>query len=82
LQFRQSPLLTDQSLVSIANGFCALHTSTLTLHATPKAKLSTIMGTVSQVTDDTGTYDFFTADENGTVTLMDFITNTKGWTVA
>lgn len=73
--------LTDNSVISIANSLISGN-YTLTLHATPKAKLSTIMGTVSQVTDDTGTYDFFTADENGSVTLMDFITNTKGWTVA
>lgn len=78
----ESPLLTDDSLLQIANALCSTYTSVLTLHATPKAKLSTITGTVSQVTDDTGTYDFFTADENGTVTLLDFITNTKGWTVA
>lgn len=77
-----SSLLTDDSLLQIANALCSTYTSILKLHATPKARLSTIMGTVSQVTDDTGTYDLFTADENGTVTLMDFITNTKGWTVA
>ena len=77
-----SDLLTDASLCQIANALCATHTSTLTLHATPKARCSTLMGTVSSVTDDTGTYDFFTADANGTVTLADFITNTKGWTLA
>lgn len=77
-----SNLLTDASLCQIANALCATHTSTLTLHATPKARCSTLMGTVSQVTDDTGTYDFFTADANGTVTLADFITATKGWTLA
>lgn len=77
-----SSLLTDASLCQIANALCATYTSTLTLHATPKARCSTLMGTVSQVTDDTGTYDFFTADANGTVSLADFITNTKGWTLA
>ena len=77
-----SSLLTDASLCQIANALCAMHTSTLTLHTTPKARCSTLMGTVSQVTDDTGTYDFFTQDESGTVTLADFITNTKGWTLA
>lgn len=77
-----SSLLTDASLCQIANALCATHTSTLTLHATPKARCSTLMGTVSSVTDDTGTYDFFTADANGTVSLADFITTTKGWTLA
>ena len=78
----QSSLLTDVSLCQIANALCATYTSTLTLHATPKARCSTLMGTVSQVTDDTGTYDFFTQDANGTVSLADFITTTKGWTLA
>ena len=74
--------LTDESLVSIANGCNATNTSTIQFHSTPKARLSTIIGSVSTRTDDDGDYDFFTADENGTVTLLDFITNTKGWTVA
>ena len=82
LGFPQSSLLTDASLVSIANGLCAAHTSKLQLHATPKARCSALMGTVSQVTDSSGTYDFFTQDANGTVTLADFITTTKGWTLA
>lgn len=77
-----SPLLTDASLCQIANALCATYTSTLTLHATPKARCQTLMGTVSSVTDDTGTYNFFTADANGTVSLADFITTTKGWTLA
>lgn len=77
-----SNLLTDDSLCQIANALCATYTSTLTLHATPKTRCSTLMGTVSSVTDDTGTYDFFTADANGTVSLADFITTTKGWTLA
>lgn len=81
ISYNSCSKLTDNSVISIANSLISGN-YTLTLHATPKAKLSTIMGTVSQVTDDTGTYDFFTADENGTVTLLDFITNTKGWTVA
>ena len=80
--FPDASLLTDDSLCQIANALCATHTSTLTLHATPKARCSTLMGTVSSVTDDTGTYNFFTQDENGTTTLADFITQTKGWTLA
>lgn len=49
--------LTDASLVSIANGLQAV-AKTLTLNATSTAKLSTIMGTVT----NNGTYDVFTAD--------------------
>ena len=79
--------LVDATITSIANGLNASSVNTLTLHATPKAKLSAIVGNVTQkthndITDEEETFDFFTADENGTVTLMDFITNTKGWTVA
>lgn len=82
LSLRDCSLLTDESLISIANGLCADHVSTVQLHATPGARLSTIMGTVSQETDDTGTYSFFTASENGDTSLEDFITVTKGWTIA
>ena len=78
----QSSLLTDDSLCQIANALCATYTSTLTLHATPKARCQSLMGTVSSVTDDTGTYDFFTQDASGTVSLADFITQMKGWTLA
>lgn len=82
LTFQNSPLLTDASLISIANGLCATYTSKLVLHNTSKARCQEIAGIVSQVTDDTGTYDSFAADAGGTVTLSDFITQTKGWTIA
>lgn len=73
LSFAQSSALSNASLVEIAN---ALPTGayTLTLHATPKAACSVIMGTVDN--------DVFTADDSGTVTLADYITNAKGWTLA
>ena len=75
--------LDNASLVSLANGLSDSPTSsTLTLSSTRKATATTLMGTVSQVTDGDSTYDFFTADPNGTVTLAEFITNTKGWTLA
>lgn len=74
--------LSNESAVSIANALGATTGMTLKLSGTTKTKSSTIVGTVSQVTEDSSTYDFFTADENGTVTLLNFITNTKGWTVA
>jgi len=75
-----SSLLTNESLVSIANGLYEGAAKTLTLHATPKAACSTIMGTVSL--DAGGTYHIFTADDSGNTSLADFITNTKGWTLA
>ena len=79
-------VLVDASIVSVANalkgGLATAQTLTIS-NATTKAKCNTIMGTVSQVTDGDETYDFFTQDqENGTVTLADFITTVKGWTIA
>ena len=73
LAFLQSSLLTDTSLVNIANGL-PTGAFTLSLHATPKGRLTSITGSVAD--------GVFTEDASGTVTLMDFITNTKGWTVA
>lgn len=79
-----SPLLEDDSIISLANALMYSDASqTLALDATPKARCDEILGTVSQVTDEGGvTYDFFTVDPAGTVTLTEFITNTKGWTLA
>ena len=77
-------VLEDASLVSVANALSGTATGqTLTIsNATTKAKCDTIMGTVSQVTEGGETYDFFTQDASGTVSLRSFITTTKGWTLA
>ena len=70
-----SSVLSDESLVSIANGLDGTVTGkTLKLKATAKTNCSTITGT-----NDNGT---FVADPNGTLTLADFITTVKGWTLA
>ena len=69
--------LTDTTVISLANCLQAV-SRTLTLHATPKGRLSSIMGTVT----NNGTYDVFTEDAQGQTTLLSFITTTKGWTVA
>ena len=75
ISFSESSMLTDESLINIAN---ALDSSavgeTLKLNATPKARCNAIVGTVAD--------DDFSADTAGTITLADFITNTKGWTLA
>jgi hypothetical protein len=76
-----SGTLVNASLVSLANALKS-GTATLTLSSANKGNCSAITGTVSQVTDGGNTYDFFTADPNGTVTLTEFITTTKGWTLA
>lgn len=70
---------TNASFISLANALKGAHT--LRLSATAKAKLSGIMGTVSQETAEDVTYDIFTESESGTVSLEDFITTTKGWTL-
>lgn len=82
IDFSVTSRLTDESLVSIANGLCSANTKEIKFHNTQKARLPLILGTVSQKTDDFSTYDFFTADASGTVTLENFITQIKGWTVA
>lgn len=74
--------LSDETIISIANALQAASGLVLTLHATPKARCSTIMGRSEQVTVDGVTYSRFVADSSGTLSLADFITNTKGWTLA
>lgn len=75
LVIAQSDKLTNDSIVSVANGLRSdVSGKTLTLHTTVKDKLSTIMGTVTD--------GVFTADASGQTTLQNFITATKGWTIA
>lgn len=73
--FASASALTDASLVSIANGLSSSASGlSVAFHATPKVRCSTLMGTV--------TSGEFTQNAGGTVSLADFITNTKGWTLA
>lgn len=81
LSFGAVANLTNDALVSIANGLRA-GANTVTFSSTPKSKLAIIKGNVSQITEGDVTYDFFTADDAGDTTLQDFITTTKGWTIA
>lgn len=71
--FKWSPALSDETLVSAANALTA-GSYTLTLHATASARCAEITGTVSD--------GVFTADSGGTTTLTEFITTTKGWSLA
>lgn len=84
ISFVNSNLLTDDSLVSIVNFLKNDGSShTLTLHNTSKNRLPNIVGIVSIKTDaDSNSYSFFTPDASGTVSLRDFITTEKGWTIA
>lgn len=76
----ESTIFDQETLISLAN--CLVSGShSIKLSNGQKTTIQTITGSVSSVTDDSGTYDFFTANENGAVTLADFITNTKGWTI-
>lgn len=71
--FKWSPALSDETLVSAANAL-TVGSYTLTLHATAAARCAEITGTVSD--------GAFTASSSGTTTLVDFITTTKGWSLA
>lgn len=75
VSFADCSALTNESLASIANALNSSVTSqTLTLHSTPKGALSDIMGSV--------TGGVFEIDASGATSLQDFVTNTKGWTIA
>ena len=66
--------LNAESLISIANGLDGSVQARVSGTSAPPVRLNTIMGT-----NDNGT---FIADPNGTLTLADFITTVKGWTLS
>lgn len=66
--------LDDTSIISFANGLSADVTGkTIIFHTTPKERCSTLMGV-----NDNGT---FVIDATGALSLADFITTVKGWTL-
>lgn len=66
---------SDDTLVSVANALNGSVTGqTLTLHSSKKARCGEIVGTVTD--------GIFAIDAHGGMTLTEFITNTKGWTLA
>lgn len=73
-----APNLSNDSLISCANGLDESTPNTLTMSTAQKTAANSIVGTVT----NNGNYSIFTADGSGATTLLDFITNTKGWTVA
>lgn len=79
---RSCSQLSDATIISLANALGDGLSYIITLNATPKARTLAIMGTVSQITEEGVTYNFFTADESGTTSLNAFITTVKGWTLA
>lgn len=64
---------SNTSFVSLANGFNPNVSGTFKLTANQIAKCATIIGTVTD--------GLFVEDASGSVTLSDFIANTKGWTL-
>lgn len=67
--------LSDASIVSAANCLVAgVSGQSLTLNATPKARCSTLIGV-----NNNGAFEI---DATGTLTLADFITTVKGWTLS
>ncbi|HCH28405.1 MAG TPA: hypothetical protein DEW35_02740 [Ruminococcaceae bacterium] len=78
ISFASSDKLTADSLINIANHLKTLSVGdgaqTLTLHTTAKTLCGNTKGTVNE--------GVFVKDANGSVYLTDFITQTKGWTLA
>lgn len=73
--FNVSQVLSDDSLVSIANGLAAgSDYPNLRLLSTPYARCSTLMGFVNSD-------NLFEANTSGDTSLADFITDVKGWTL-
>lgn len=64
---------SNATFVSLANGFNPTAAGTFKMTANQIAKCATIIGTVTD--------GLFVEDASGTVTLSDFIANTKGWTL-
>ena len=74
-------VLDEDSLISIANGLNETATGqTLTLYSTRKTLCNSIMGDVGM--DSGNNYHVFTKNTSGATSLTNFITSTKGWTLA
>lgn len=73
--FKWSPNLSDATLISVANALI-LGSYTLTLHATAAARCAEIKGR----TEYDGEGEYFTAAEDGNITLEDYITS-EGWSI-
>lgn len=71
-----SSALSDETLISIANALVS-GSMTLTLHATAAARCTEITG--REGVGDEG--ECFVADADGYLTLEDYITTVKGWSI-
>lgn len=76
IAFEHSPLLEDNTLISIANGLNSTAIGqTFKLNTTPKVRCSSIMGIVNG-------QGIFEESSSGTMSLEEFITIEKGWTLS
>ena len=73
--FKWSSNLSDATLISVANALI-FGNYTLTLHATAAARCAEIKGR----TEYDGDGDYFTAADDGDITLEDYITS-EGWSI-
>lgn len=81
VSFDHAYVLSLESLVSAANCLKVI-TSGTTVRVHGVGDTLQALGRIESRTDDTGTYNFFIADENnGTTTVQQFI-ESKGWTVS
>ena len=67
-------MFSDETWISFANCFNDSVSGTATIGSDAISTISSIKGNVVN--------GLFVADENGTMTLADFITNVKGWTLS
>lgn len=75
--------LSEASLISLANGLNeGVSDKTLNVSSTRVTMCGQITGNSDEVTVDETTYHRFVADANGSMTLTEFITTVKGWTLA
>ncbi len=73
---RWSPALSDETLISIADAL-VVGSMTLTLHATAAARCAEITGREDVDVDG----ECFMPDADGNITLEDYITSAKGWSI-
>lgn len=74
--------LTEESLISLANGLNYGSAGTLTPSSARKTMCDNCMGTVEVVGSGDDAYERFVKNDNGTISLSTFITTNKAWTLA
>lgn len=81
MSFDTTTVLTDESIVFIANGLNESVTGkTLTMASAVKTRMQNMNG--NSAIPSGKSYHVFTPDANGSITLADFVTNVKGWSLA